>query len=76
MADPEWPLWYSKYLKGRIDRYLPTNPTRSKIVQCLLNADDAHKADGSSEPWPTFYADYLLGLGRDAMTSSMNPHQA
>lgn len=72
-ADEEWPLWYAEYLEGRIDAYLDTHATKSKIVQCLLNANDAHGSDGSDQPWPTFYARYLLGLGSDEMTTSQNP---
>ncbi len=74
-VDPEWPLWYSQYLEGKIDRYLEAEPTRSKIVQCLLNADDAHNTERPNQPWPTFYANYLLGLGPDGMKSSKKPHQ-
>ncbi|GMQ86288.1 MAG: hypothetical protein BMS9Abin07_1861 [Acidimicrobiia bacterium] len=72
--DPEWPLWYSQYLEGKIDRYLDAEPTRSKIVQCLLNADDVHTAEHPEQPWPTFYANYLLGLGADGMENSSRPN--
>jgi NAD(P)H-hydrate epimerase len=75
-GDPEWPLWYSEYLHGKVDSYLDGQPTRSKIVQCLLNADDAHNADDPDQPWPTFYASYLLGLGADGMKSSDHPHHS
>ncbi len=53
-----------RYFQTRVGTYLGTDPTRSKMVQCLLNADDAHNAERSDEPWPTFYASYLLGLGQ------------
>lgn len=73
--DPEWPLWYAKYLQGRIGAHLGTEPTRSKLVQCLVSADEAHQAQHPSEPWPTFYARYFLGLGQEGMRSSSMPHK-
>ena len=72
-ADPEWPLWYSDYLHGKIGDFLDARPTKSKIVQCLLNAADAHSAQHPEEPWPTFYAGYLLGLGEDGMATAHRP---
>ena len=73
--DPEWPLWYAKYLEGRIDSYLGTGPTRSKLVQCLVDADEAHQTQRPDEPWPTFYARYLLGLGHEEVQTSNKPHK-
>lgn len=31
-ADPEWPLWYADYLKGRLDDVLPNTFTKSELV--------------------------------------------
>jgi len=75
-ADPEWPLWYADYLHGRIDAHMGVQPTRSKIVQCLLNADDAHSADRPDQPWPTFFAGYLLGLGPGGLKTPDHPHRS
>jgi hypothetical protein len=72
-VDPEWPLWYARYLQTKVETYLGTDPTRSKIVQCLLNADDAHNAERPGQPWPTFYANYLLGLGQGGLDTSRGP---
>lgn len=72
-ADREWPLWYSQYLNGKVDSFLDVNPTRSKIIQCLLNADEAHSSRGGDQPWPDFYAKYMISLGRDGMHNSDLP---
>lgn len=61
--DPEWPLWYAEYLAGRIDEHMNATPTRSQIVQWLMNAADAHAVDDSDEAWPSFYAMFILGPG-------------
>lgn len=66
-ADPEWPLWYADYLSGRIDAFVDARPTTSKIIQCLMNAAEAHTAHSPDEPWPQFYANYILGLGPTGM---------
>ena len=71
--DAEWPLWYAEYLEPRIAALLGTAPTRSRLVQCLLNADDAHQSVGTGEPWHRFYAAYLLGLDESQMEMSAEP---
>ncbi len=72
-ADPEWPLWYSQYLQGKVDSFLDVSPTRSKLVQCLLNADEAYSSQSGDEPWADFYANYMISLGRDGMGNSDMP---
>jgi NAD(P)H-hydrate epimerase len=72
-ADPEWPLWYSQYLEGKVDSFLDVHPTRSKIIQCLLNADEAHSAHGADQPWPDFYANFMYSLGEDGLHNSDKP---
>lgn len=71
--DPEWPLWYAQHLEPLIGRHLGASPTRSRLVQCLLNADDAHQAVETGEPWHRFYAAYLLGLDESQMEMSAEP---
>lgn len=72
-ADPEWPLWYADYLSGRIDAFVDAQPTNSKIVQCLVNAAEAHATNSPDEPWPRFYAKYILGLGPAGMSTAHTP---
>lgn len=72
-ADAEWPLWYAEYLEERIGEHLGKRLTRSKLVQCLLNADDEYNANGSAGPWPQFFARYLLGLSEIEMDAPHEP---
>ena len=75
-ADPEWPLWYAQYLEPKIAGHLDSQPTRSRLVQCLLNADEYHAATGRAEPWPRVYARFLLGLAADDMPLADSPERA
>ena len=61
--DPEWPLWYAEYLHGKLGVFLDPEPTRSRIVQLLLNADDARTTAESDAPWPDFFARLMLAPG-------------
>lgn len=79
-ADPEWPLWYAQYLQGKVDSFLDASPTRSKLVQCLLNADEAYSSQARDQPWPEFYAKYMISLGQTGLhnpampTGGLEPH--
>ena len=54
--DPEWPLWYAQYLEDRLAPFLAAPLTRSRLVFCLIGADDEHRATDSDVPWPEYYA--------------------
>lgn len=71
--DPEWPLWYAEYLQERVIPYLGVEPTRSKLVQCLLNAEEDHLSSGDDRPWQEFYARYILSLDESEMSSPVEP---
>ena len=58
---------------GRIDEFVDGELTKSRIVQCLMNAAEAHAANSPDEPWHLFYADYLLGLRQTDMTTKHSP---
>jgi hypothetical protein len=74
--DPEWPLWYAEYLEDRITEVLGTKPTRSRLVQCLLNAEEEHLSSGDGRPWSEFYARYILGLGEDMIAPPPEPGES
>jgi NAD(P)H-hydrate epimerase len=74
--DAEWPMWYAEYLETRVATHLGTTPTRSRLVQCLLNADDAHQTAGAGEPWHRFYAACLLDLNESQMEMSAEPESS
>jgi len=54
--DPEWALWYAEYLEDRLKPFLAAPMTRSRLVFCLIGADDEHRATDSDVPWPEYYA--------------------
>lgn len=58
--DPEWPLWYAEYLEKRLQPFLATPMTKSRLVYCLVGADNEHRATSSGTPWPEFYATHVL----------------
>jgi glutaredoxin len=58
--DPEWPLWYAEYLEKRLQPFLAAPMTRSRLVFCLVGADNEHRATASDTPWPEFYATHVL----------------
>jgi glutaredoxin len=58
--DPEWPLWYAEFLQGRLTPFLAAPLTRSRLVFCLIGADDEHRATESQTPWPEYYARRFL----------------
>jgi glutaredoxin len=58
--DPEWPLWYADYLHDRLTPFLAAPLTRSRLVFCLIGADDEHRATAPDTPWPEYYAHRFL----------------
>lgn len=58
--DPEWPLWYAEYLHSRLTPFLAAPMTRSRLVFCLIGAEDEHSAADPDAPWPEYYARRFL----------------
>ena len=58
--DPEWALWYAEYLHEKLNTFLAAPITRSRLVFCLIGADDEHRATESDVPWPEYYAQRFL----------------
>lgn len=56
--DPEWAIWYAKYLKKPLCKLLNRKLTRSRIIYELVRLEEF--ADISSRPWPVVYAEDLL----------------
>ncbi len=59
-VDPEWPIWYAEYLHERVQPFLAAPITRSRLVFCLIGADDEHRATESDAPWQRYYAERFL----------------
>ncbi|MBW1905169.1 MAG: hypothetical protein JRJ24_07665 [Deltaproteobacteria bacterium] len=45
--DPEWTLWHAEHLQDRLAPFLGAPLTRSRLVFCLIGADDEHRATES-----------------------------
>jgi glutaredoxin len=58
--DPEWPIWYAQYLQDRLMPFLAAPLTRSRLVFCLVETDDEHRATDPDAPWPGYYARRVL----------------
>ena len=58
--DPEWPIWYAEYLEHKLPEHIGRQPTRSEIIYLLLGAANAQEAGKSEEPWPEYYARFIL----------------
>jgi len=59
-VDPEWPLWYAEHLQEQLQPFLAAPLSRSRLVFCLIGADDEHRATESDVPWPEYYARRFL----------------
>ena len=59
-VDPEWALWYSGYLQANLWDSAGVLPSRSRLIQLLLNAEADFNASGSTDPWPPAYAACIL----------------
>ncbi|MBW2629784.1 MAG: hypothetical protein JRE45_19505 [Deltaproteobacteria bacterium] len=58
--DPEWTLWHAEHLQDRLAPFLGAPLTRSRLVFCLIGADDEYRATESDVPWPEYYARRFL----------------
>ena len=58
--DPEWAIWYADYLQARLEPFLAAPITRSRLVFCLIGADDEHRATESDATWPVSYTHLTL----------------
>jgi len=65
-ADDEWPLWYADFMQEKLNAFLKTKLTRSKIVQLLVDAAEEQEASGSKVDWTEYYAEFFLRNLRSA----------
>ncbi len=64
--DPEWPIWYARYLHDDLQELVGRDFDISRLVYCLIQADDEHRATASEEDWPAFYARHFLEFYADS----------
>jgi len=65
-ADPRWPEWYAGWLlENGLSGLVKPLPDALSLTSTLVAADHAYKQQARDEPWPEFYADFILGKYRE-----------
>ena len=59
-ADPDWPIWYAGYLIEPLRSQLTGRLTQSRIVHCLIAAEEDRQSRAPDSPWPEYYAAHFL----------------
>ncbi len=54
--DPEWAIWYAKFLQPKLNVLFSTQYTKSQILHLLLQAERNRSAITPNPGWPEFYA--------------------
>jgi len=62
--DPEWPVWYARYLQPRLADYLGKPLTVREIVFLLVVVEEDRLRSGSTVGWTHLYAHYFLKIAR------------
>jgi glutaredoxin len=72
--DSEWPIWYANHIYEPIKKIMPGDLTRSRIIYCLIAAEQEHHARAPETNWPDYYAKYFLechGPAKDPKTDKL-----
>ncbi len=59
-ADPEWPIWYADHLVEPLRSRLTARLTRSRIVYCLVAAEEERRVRAPDSPLAEFYARHFV----------------
>ena len=59
-ADPEWPLWYAKFLQGRLHHLLHASFTQSELVYLLILVANEQPLRAPGADWPNYYAKFFI----------------
>ena len=58
--DPEWPLWYARHMKIKLEEILGRHFTVGELVYLLVSAESSHKKFSPDTERTDFYAKYLF----------------
>ena len=61
-ADPEWPLWYADYLRGKLAPLLDATFTKSELVYMLILVANEQPLTAPGANWARYYAKKFLSL--------------
>ena len=59
-VDPDWPLWYSRHLHGRLGQHLSAELTKAELVHLLVMADRERNLRAPGARWPQYYARFFV----------------
>ncbi len=59
-ADPDWPIWYADYLVEPLRSRLTAHLTRSRIVYCLIAAEEERQGRAPGSPWEEYYGRHFV----------------
>lgn len=57
--DPEWPLWYAKFLHEKMMDVLDVEFTKSELIYLLVAADLDHQDEDPDSNWPAYYSEFF-----------------
>ncbi len=61
-VDPEWPLWYSDYLRERLGPLLDASFTKSELVHLLVLVANEQPLRAPGANWGRYYAKRFIQL--------------
>ena len=56
----EWPEWYAAFVHPSIGEFVGFEPAVDEVADWLRQADEDHRAQAPDDPWPPFYARWIL----------------
>jgi hypothetical protein len=58
--NPGWPEWYAAFVHPHIAEHVGFQPTVDEVAEWLRQADESHRNEAPDDPWPPFYARWIL----------------
>ena len=58
--DPEWPLWYSEFMHGKLKELLGAAFTRSELIHLIIEAQNEQQVLAPGSNWQRFYANFFV----------------
>lgn len=59
-ADPEWPLWYARFLRTAVAEALDRELTESELTYHLVAIEKQRREQSPDAEWQPYYADELI----------------
>lgn len=59
-SDPDWPIWYANALQEPLQAKTGIPFVKSRLVYCLINADNEHSTTSPDTDWAEFVASRFI----------------